>query len=196
MIKFYKDLMDKKVANDIYVSFMQLLLNGDGSINKEFYEDDNPTTNYSTFGVYNLNTTYVDVDKYDRIIKKDFGNNYEFTHSFLRVYANGGLLHPHIDKKDLDLTLTVNVHSMPEQDWKINFSNKLVPEEEMEDAGSSDRDTYTKILKKYLDDYSSFETHIGDGVCCIRNVVHWRDEFKSSFPGEHYMQVFYHWKKI
>jgi hypothetical protein len=195
MIKFYEKIMNDHVARTIYDTFMQFLLNKDGSIKSYYHEDKNSTVDYRAFGVYNMDHTLVEVDKYDKIIKEDFGNNYEFTHSFTRVYPDKGILHPHVDRLDLDITLTVNVHSIPENPWPIHFSNSSIPDEDMEVAASHNPKIALKVIKDYLNDYSSFVTNIGDGVCCTRNVPHWRNLYNSSFEGDHFMQVFYHWKK-
>lgn len=195
MLKFYKNIISDTTADIIYSKFMSLVVNENGSLNEELFEGSNEATNKKSFGLFGLQETYLEIDKINDLVLKDFGNEYKFTHSYIRVYPDGGILNPHVDRDGLDLTLTVNVHSNPNNPWPILFSKKSLDFSEYgPECYIGNQESYT-LLKDFLGDYVSIVTNKGDGACCTRNIPHWREPFKASFTGEHYVQIFYHWIK-
>lgn len=196
MLKFYRNILSIDAANIIYEKFMSWVVLNNGQLNYTLLENQAPQTNYKTFGFYNLDETYLEIDKINRTILNDFGNDYKFTHSFTRVYPHGGILNPHVDREGLDLTLTVNVHSDPSNPWPILFSKKSLDFNKLgSECYVGDSDSY-EFLKEFMQDYTVVVTNKGDGACCTRDIPHWREPFKASFLGDHFVQVFYHWKKI
>lgn len=195
MIKFYKQIISKQNAEEIYHSFMPLIVN-----NFNLYSEAN-TAAISVDGVGrgmgtgNFSPTLKEIESIKDIIQADFGDMYEFTHSYLRVYPNNSVLHPHIDRKGLDLTLSVNIYSSDNTYWPLVISNKCMPPEEETEASAvgDEKESYI-LLKDYLKDCTEYNFNIGDGACCTREHPHWRPFYKMSFEGDHYMQCFYHWK--
>ena len=194
MLKFYKKIISDDTADAIYHAIMgKFFKDPDRS-----YEHKNPATNFHSFGFMNVTETFIEIERIKNIIREDFGDGYEFTHTYSRIYPDNSILNPHIDREGLDLTLTVNVFNNPDNRWPILFSKVPISKELINDIESTigySNTSYT-ILKEYLDDYETIITNKGDGACCTREVVHWRERFKIKYEGEHYVQVFYHWKKI
>lgn len=191
MFKFYKDIISKETASKIYHSFLPLVL-----------ENMNKYTEFTTeaisgrgLGMVNFSTTTLEIEKIKKIVEKDFGNNYEFTHTYLRLYPNNSVLHPHVDRPGLDLTLSVNIHRNLSTRWPFKISKKKIPFEDMHFSTTVGNEKTAYIeLAEYLQEYEEFETEPGDGVCCTRDHVHWRDFNTLSFEGDHFVQCFYHWK--
>lgn len=186
--KFYKNILSCSAADEIYHAFMEKLL----TEGEQMLEITPYTAN--SFGFINLPATQLEKDNIDSIIRNDFGQGYLFTHTYARIYLDNAYLLPHIDKEGLDLTLTVNVHSDTANPWPIFYSENTV-----------DLDTYmypdgsitpVEEFQEFTGNSTSFITNKGDGVCSVKQVPHWRETFKASYLGEHFVQVFYHWKKI
>lgn len=193
MLKVYKNIISDSTSDIIYNKFMSMVIKEDNTLNWELHEYANVGTNKVCFGMINFQETYLEIDKINDLILKDFGNEYKFTHSYIRVYIDGGTLMPHVDREGLDLTLSVNVHS--NQAWPIHFSKKSLDFSKYGyEANVAGPESYT-LLKDFLGDYVSIVTNKGDGVCCTRDTPHWREQFKANFTGEHFVQVFYHWIK-
>lgn len=196
MLKIYKNILSNDTANKIYEKFMSLVVLKNGELNSDLFESQTHATNFRSFGFYALKETYLEIDNINRIVLNDFGKGYRFTHSYTRVYPDGGILNPHVDREGLDLTLTVNVHSNPNNPWPILFSKKSLDFDKFgPECYVGDSDSY-ELLKDFMQDYTTVITNKGDGACCTRDIPHWREPFKASFTGEHFVQVFYHWKKI
>lgn len=191
MYKFYKGLMSKNAVDKVYHALLPMLLE---NMNK-YQELDTPAINGRGLGTINFSETMLEIDNIKTIIEKDFGNEYEFTHSYIRLYPNSSVLNPHIDREGLDLTLSVNIYKHPDTSWPFNISKIQIPKSEMqfEHEVGDEKESYV-LLAKYLKEFISFETEPGDGVCCTRDHVHWRDFNTLSFEGDHFVQCFYHWK--
>lgn len=195
MIKFYKQIISKQTAQDIYHDFMGKIIKE----HEEYVENEVPATSIDGetrgLGVLNLPSTLTEIDKIKSIVEKDFGSHYEFTHSYMRLYPNNSVLHPHIDRKGLDLTLSVNIYSSENTYWPLIISNlEMKPDEENEKFAVGDEKESYKLLERFLKIYSEYNFDIGDGACCTREHPHWRPFYEMSFEGDHYMQCFYHWK--
>lgn len=217
MQKFYKNILSKKTANIIYDEFINLILanknntNNYVTLNNDYLEKtclatfdflNNPEHNgekSKTFAIYDLPVTKLEINSIDEMIRKDFGNSYRFTHSYIRCYTNGSILNPHIDSPGLDLTLTVNIHSNDTDNWPICFSKKELMGEDYEKyislvTSQREIESYS-FLRDYMNDYSEYVTKKGDGICSTRYFPHWRMPYEVENPGQHFVQVFYHWIK-
>ena len=115
-------------------------------------------------------------------IKKYYKEPIQYKNSYLRVYYNNCSLPIHIDRKNLDITLSVNVGGV--QDWPIHISNiKKTNGETFEDE------------MVYRSDYETYLIPKGCGVVCYGNYPHWRDKLNCK-ENEYMMQIFYHWTFI
>jgi hypothetical protein len=192
MKKFYKNILSQEAANDSYHSFMQIVLKDSNT----YYEKETTATEYKTYAYGNLPATLREMDSIDKIIKNDFGQHYEFTHSYIRLYPDQSILNPHVDRPGLDLTLTVNIFSVENNPYPIHFSNIPLDMKELTVEHTSGTKNCYNLFQKHMKDYETYVTEIGDGVCCTRDIPHWRDRYKVKELGEHFVQVFYHWKVI
>lgn len=88
--------------------------------------------------------------------------------SYCRIYLNDSVLKKHVDRKDLDITLSACVYDDTGVDWPLHVET---------DEG-----------------VKSVITRPGDGAMILgTRMVHWRDHF---FCGEDkkIIQCFFHWK--
>ena len=178
MLKVYKNLISQNTADSIYHSLMSFIIND----SQHYFEFSNSATNNKSWGYMNLPETYLEIDRIKSFVEKDFGDEYEFTHTYSRIYPAGGILNPHIDREGLDLTLTLNVHSDVNNPWPILFSKKTF------DTVLNDIHIYTvgdsesyELFKEYTKDFESVILNEGDGACCTRDVPHWREPFNVKF---------------
>jgi hypothetical protein len=160
------------------------------------------------------------IKRLDHIIKRDFGNNFNFSHSYGRIYYNGGVLIPHVDRSKLDITLSVNLYNDTGVDWPMYASDIiLVNQDYLYNNASSEEleeilsilfqkhtpieDFYTtisssqkKLLQKfnnYIKYSKSYPTKVGDGVAIYATkYLHWRYPLVCD-TNKMYVQIFYHW---
>lgn len=104
------------------------------------------------------------------LIKEKTGlNNITEENSYTRIYYDGATLKKHIDRKGLDLTLSVCTFSNLDKPWELHA--------EVEKG---------KVL--------SFDTKPGQGALILgTKMLHWRDDLNCR-PDQYVIQSFYHWK--
>lgn len=119
------------------------------------------------------------------IIQKDFGREYIYSHSYARMYLKGGVLRPHIDKRDLDITLTVNIYSTVDKIWPIYASDTIYT-----------GDRFSDIDANTLPNHHKFNIGPGQGAAILGTThPHWRDTLECG-EDDYYIQVFYHWTRM
>lgn len=103
-------------------------------------------------------------------IKEAIGiDNITEENSYTRIYYNGATLKKHVDRKGLDLTLSVCTFSNLDKPWDLHV--------EVEKG---------KVL--------SFETKPGQGALILgTKMLHWRDDLVCG-DDQYVIQSFYHWK--
>lgn len=115
-------------------------------------------------------------------IKKNFNDRIEFRNSYLRIYYNDSDLPIHVDRKMLDITLSVHVGGL--ESWPLHISNiKRYEGGVIENA------------EEYKKDSKPFYIPRGSGVACYGKYPHWRDKLVCN-QNEYVMQIFYHWTII
>jgi len=104
------------------------------------------------------------------LIKEKTGlQNITEENSYTRIYYNGAMLKRHIDRKELDLTLSLCTFTNLDKPWELHV--------ELENG---------KI--------ASFETKPGQAALILGNKMpHWRDDLVCR-PDQYVIQSFYHWK--
>jgi hypothetical protein len=92
----------------------------------------------------------------------------ENVNTYIREYKNGAILKKHIDRKDINITLSITLFSNINQEWPL--------------CAEIDG----KVKK--------FEISIGDGVLILNSneISHWRDELICK-NDEYILQLFVHW---
>jgi len=105
-------------------------------------------------------------------IKEAIGlDNITEENSYTRIYYNGATLKKHVDRKGLDLTLSICTFSNLDKPWDLHV--------EVEKG---------KVL--------SFETKPGQGALILgTKMLHWRDDLVCR-DDQYVIQSFYHWKII
>lgn len=182
MQKYYKDLLTSEECKYIAQAMIDKWRYG-------MLSDENKAPTYAgtknSFGFYDLPEVlnFKTLSRLDWIIKNDYGQNYLFENAYTRIYTNGSILDPHIDRDKLDITLSVCIYSDIDTEWPMHVSD--VP--------------YTNDgLKKklYLNDYKTHHTPPGSGIACkAREQIHWRDTLHCK-EHQKVIQSFYHWKQI
>jgi len=183
MIKIYNNLLTKTELEEIHDTFLHLRKIESPKIESEntnkFYVD-------NVCGIHDLNIVNKHAAKLTEIICKDYGSNYRFNNTYIRMYFNNSYLRFHTDRKDLDITLSVNIFSNVEYDWPIHISETLYSGDDWDMTHTIDE--YAKTSKEYI-------TKAGQGIACYgRKNVHWRDTLVCK-EGQYVLQAFYHWKE-
>jgi alkylated DNA repair dioxygenase AlkB len=104
------------------------------------------------------------------VIKERTGiHNIVEENSYTRIYYNGATLAKHVDRKGLDLTLSLCTFSNLKKPWELHVQVEK-----------------GKVL--------SFDTKPGDGALILgTKMLHWRDPLICA-EDEYVIQSFYHWK--
>jgi len=104
------------------------------------------------------------------LIKEKTGlNNITEENSYTRIYYNGAQLKKHVDRKGLDLTLSVCTFSNLDKPWELHVQVEK-----------------NKVL--------SFDTKPGQGALILgTKMLHWRDDLVCR-DDQYVIQSFYHWK--
>ena len=98
---------------------------------------------------------------YDNIIIKN---------SYSRIYFNGSVLKKHVDRKGLDITLSVCIFDNTEKEWPLHVQTD--------------------------DGVKSIVTKVGDGAMILgTKMEHWRDNMQCK-EDQMVMQVFFHWEFV
>ena len=182
MIKIYDNLFSKIELEEIHEAFLHLREIQSPKID---FENTNKFYVKNVCGIMDLEAVNKHTHRLTEIICNDYGFNYEFNNSYIRMYFNDSYLKLHTDRKDLDITLSVNIFSNLDDDWPIHISNTLYHGVEW------DRDTPTDIYEKTSKEYT---TKPGQGIACYgRKHVHWRDTLVCN-ENQYVLQAFYHWK--
>lgn len=87
--------------------------------------------------------------------------------SFSRIYFNDSILKKHVDRKGLDVTMTVSIHNDTGVDWPLHVQTD--------------------------DGVKSVVTNVGDAAIILgTKMPHWREAL-SCQNGQMVMQCFFHW---
>ena len=120
----------------------------------------------NSYGIGQLGSEFF--PKITALVENITGYDLEEKNSYGRVYFDGGLLKPHIDRDGLELTLSITLRDTTEHEQVLNLLDRK-----------------GKVL--------SVKSIVGEGVLLMgRELEHWRDEIKSVENGGLYC-VFYHW---
>jgi hypothetical protein len=181
MLNFYEDLLKP----DHILEINRVLFNKFNR--RELTMEEQPMYLNNCYGIGNLKETITDIDNIKELISKDYGDDFQFTHSYTRIYSNNGVLFPHIDRQGLDLTLSVNIYSNLPVDWPLWVSPLLYPKEKWD---------FETEMSPYRQTATPYNTRPGQGVACFGTKhVHWRERLVCE-PFHYYGQIFYHWKKV
>jgi hypothetical protein len=114
------------VFNQAYLDNIKTTLSTSFSNSTLFDEGSLHESSIGHFGKRNIFETLElnSIKTLDDIVYKDFGSNYQFTHTFSRIYLNGALLAPHIDRLGHDLTCSLTVFRNYDNPWFIHLANK------------------------------------------------------------------------
>jgi hypothetical protein len=137
------------------------------------------------FGMVNIpETLEVNAIKaLNEIVVRDFGTNYQFTHTFSRINFNEAVLMPHTDRDGLDLTGSLTIYHNLTKPWYINVANNKVKGDDTDHTS-------------FLDSYNSVDIKINELLLFkAREHIHWREPLICNHD-QHCMHIFYHWKLI
>jgi len=178
MFKKYTNVFNQTYIDKVKSTIYTLYNNG-----KLPYEHSSAIKN--CFGIDNIPETleFNNIKILNNIISRDFGSNYQFTHTFSRIYYNGAILKPHTDRNGLDLTGSLTITHNLNKPWYIHLANKKLEKEDTDDIS-------------FLNSYSSVDIKPNEMIIFkAREHIHWREQLECT-PEQHSMHIFYHWKLI
>ena len=162
----------------------------------KFVKEDGDTTSYNrdSLGSGNLPVTLEYVPKLERYIKSMYGTKLKFENSYTRFYRKNTFLAPHIDRGELDYTISLCVkRDLP---WKFWVSNRLVldgPSTAWDGAPAR-----SKLIDAsyWREDVIGVDLDPGDGAMMEGKIYpHWREMYPGQ-GNEENLYIFYHWRKI
>ncbi len=105
------------------------------------------------------------------LVKEKTGyTNLSVKNSYSRIYFNNSVLKKHVDRKGLDVTMSVCIFDNTGKDWPLYVVTE--------------------------DGVKSAVTKVGDGVMILgTKMEHWRDNMTCA-EDQMVMQVFFHWEFI
>lgn len=176
MINYYKDILTPE----------ECLAIKEGMLREEKENSVDVCKNTNGLGFYDLPETLALVKRLTAIMSADY-YSIKFLNTYTRIYRNGCILPWHIDRDDLDLTLSACAYSDTDKHWPIYVSKVYYNR-----PGKGD-DTHFKHIQLNA---NSYVTPPGSGVTCIGNKnPHWRDKLEC--PDDRMIvQTFYHWKFV
>lgn len=124
----------------------------------------------SSFGVGNIPKFEAYLKRVTEPIARKLNVDWQSSHTYCRIYYNGGMLGKHIDRPGLDYTLSITLDNKLNKSWPLYAIDKK----------GNPIDT---------------DTGVGDGLLIVgREMEHWRDHLVCG-PDEYIIQLFFHWKK-
>jgi hypothetical protein len=164
MYHFFNNLISDKKCEELNELALNLKKN-----NRLHYESDK--SHYAnSYGTGRIAEYEKVLRELTPLIKQTTGlNNLVEENSYTRIYYNGATLKRHIDRKGLDLTLSVCTFTNLDKPWELHV--------EVEKG---------KVL--------SFETKPGQGALILgTKMPHWRNDLVCK-EDQYVIQSFYHWK--
>ncbi|NDG79808.1 MAG: hypothetical protein EBX47_10325, partial [Synechococcaceae bacterium WB8_1B_057] len=125
--------------------------------------------------------------KIENRIKNDYGKNIVFVNNYIRVYLNDSTMGLHVDRDNLQITLSLNIFSNLDFDYPLYISNTELNPAHLHNLYN------TKVAEIYKKDFTSWNTLTGSGVACLaQKYPHWRDDLFCR-DDQMMIQAFFHW---
>ena len=189
MFSKYTDIFNQEYIDRIKTAIYTLYNNGN-----LYYE--NAKYVAGGFGRRDIPETLENINILNEIVSRDFGLKYKFTHSFSRIYFNGAVLNPHVDREGLDLTCTLTIFHNLKKPWPIHLSNNSLDRDYTFNLTEKEIDLKINQDPFFLNSYSSVNIEPNEMLIFNgRESPHWRHTLACS-PEQHSVHVFYHWKLI
>lgn len=184
MLKYYENLLTDEECEEIKNEILFL-----HEKNKCKHEIDSIDLKNS-YGFFNQPSCIKYVSKIERRLINDYGKNISFVNNYSRIYFNDSRMHCHVDRDNLDITLSLNIFSNLQQSFPLYISNIEMTQDHVQDFHNPE------IAKLYQNDYTSWETPKGCGVSCLaKKFPHWRDPLFCK-EDQMFIQAFFHWEII
>lgn len=136
-----------------------------------------------SIGFYNLEITNKYLGRIENLVKHVMGHDIQFENSFTRIYTPGSKLGFHIDRLNLDVTVSLCLKR--DRPWPLFVSKKHIDNMYSEEN-----------FLPYIVESSAYDLLPGDIVVCEgRKNPHWR-ELLVADPGQSNVYVFYHWRRV
>lgn len=134
-------------------------------------------------GVHNLPATLAYVDRLTKRVQRRYPGA-KFANSYTRVYRRGSYLGIHMDRKELDISMSVCIEDRNNLEWPLFISTGTYSGEEWDNSAESGH---------YKDDYLGVVLPLGQGAIMEgRKHPHWRDPLMCG-EAQRAVYVFYHW---
>ena len=169
-----------KISDAMFLLWAEDALEDEASTQPEHYKN--------SFGIRDLPEALEYKEYIDNIIKQNY-ENIVFECAYTRLYQNGSYLKIHLDRPDLDLTLSICTFSNTNKEWPVSVSRNTINPKYF-------RHGVDKTNAFYEDVKEDIFTPVGWGATFEgRKYPHWRDSLVCG-PDEYIVQTFYHWKMI
>lgn len=184
--KVYNNILEKSECEEISREFSYLIARNIAKLETniaDYTNSENVKGMPLPIGYPNPKKSLKYVKKIEEVIFKDYGSNLKFANSYIRKYYNHNCLAPHIDRKNLDVTISITIDGV--EDWPLCVSDIPCDSRYLNEEESN--------IEEYKKEFTKYYTKIGDGVACYgRHAVHWRDPLPSD-KQVFLVQLFYHW---
>jgi len=109
---------------------------------------------------------------------------FSFSNNYTRIYYPGSYLKVHVDRSDLDITLSVCIQSPPNLSWPLYVSEAPMDSSWERQGLIEPPDNIPRV---------GYTTSPGQGVATLgTRCPHWRLPLRCA-PGECVIQAFWHW---
>ena len=149
-------------------------------------QDETGPEYYNSFGVYNVKQSLEYVPRLTYYVQKKYPWPLKFANSYTRSYHSKSFLALHVDRKELDVTVSVCLENKHNYSWPLHISS----------CAYAGEDLYNETVKqKYMAaNYSSIDFN-KTGYCALlegKIFPHWRDQL-SCKKSHRIIYVYYHW---
>lgn len=133
-----------------------------------------------SLGFYNLPSTNQYLERIEKLVMPLFNNGLKFENSFTRIYMNDSRLGFHIDRPQLDVTMSLCLRR--DVAWPLCVSLKEADDNYLESN-----------FEPYMEAFEGYDIKPGSAMVCEgRRFPHWREPLVCS-KNQKNIYVFYHW---
>jgi len=139
----------------------------------------------NSLGFYGLTELAEYIPRLEAIVKYGYGEDLVFANSYARIYQNTSYLGVHLDRAELDVTVSICLRKDTVAPWPLNVSKVLWEGEWKKEVGHT----------PWLADYEAYDLQPGQmAICEGKKYPHWRDTLKCSNNDKN-IYAFFHWTR-
>ena len=163
-----KRLANQKDVDIIFEELTDLVLE-----NNDPYIVNPKTSAAHSYASPDLSATWELANKLKPQIEIHANRKLKTTRTFTRIYKEDSLLHCHVDRDTLDVTVSLCLKK--DVDWNLFVSKKVV------DYSLGPCDGSEGFIPYYEEKCVGFDANVGDGIFCLgRLYPHWRKPYEGT----------------